>query len=435
MPPPIGHPQPAGGGHAGGGLWPDGPAHLVAGPRAAKATPTARSWPSPEASFMTDIRPRPPVLSRDPVRVQVAGSGLRAPVASRRSKKRRPWIAALGGLLLIGALAAIGVQEWDPPTLREASADYSRGAYEAARRKACAHLEARPMSRTAALIAARSLGRLGRPGEAEAYYRKAGPLGLELLHERAFTLIQAHLNDEAAEVYREILSGSPRDVLSLRRLAVTHILRSRWNDAIEVAGQLKSFPEGEVIGHTLAGVVYHDTDRPEEAVVELERVVALDPDLARMPLEPKEQFWVYLTQDLVKIGRLEQARPYLARALAERELPFYHDLLGRSSWLQGEIDDAERSWWRSIQINPGRPGPWLALGNLELQRGHPELAIERLSRAASLAPTSREPAYGLSQAYLRLGRREEADRYRAIADRSRTEKSKTGLDVPRGPTR
>jgi len=327
----------------------------------------------------------------------------------------------VAGLLASGAIAWLGHREWDPSALREAAAAYRRGDFQAAQSKATAHLASRPLSRAAALIAAQSLGQLKRAGEAEPYYRRAGRLTLEVLHGRALALIEARLHDRAIAVYEEIHARSPDDVAALRRLAVAQILLSRWNQALEVAGRLKRLPRGEVIGYTLAGLVYHDTDRPEAAVVEFQRVFALDPQLLQMPLQPRQQFWVYLTKDLVGLGRGAVARPYLALAIAEREDPLYHDLLGDSYWQEGEIEDAERSWLRSIEVDPRRAQPWLSLGQLDLQRNRPERAIERLTKAAGLAPSAREPYYGLGQAYARLGLGEDAARCRAIADRLRPE--------------
>jgi len=376
---------------------------------------------------MPEIRSRPdpiapskavgadPDTDREPEAIRPAVARTRKP---RRSTR---FFAAAAALFMIGAIGWIGLREWDPPMLRDAAAAYRRGDLELAHRQASAHLASRPMSRSAALIAAQSLGLLGRAGEAEPYYRRAGTLGIETLHARALALVQARLHDQAAEVYGEILARAPGDILALRRLAVAHILRSRWAEALEVAGRLKAIPQGEVIGYTLAGVIYHDTDRPESAVVELERVVALDPDLLRMPLEPKEQFWAHLTQDLVQIGRGEEARPFLTRAISQHRNPYFLDLLGETYWQGGESEEAERCWLHSIEIDPRRARPWLALGNLDMQRNRPRQAIERLSRAASLAPTAREPAYALSQSYRRLGQADEAERYRAIADGLRPE--------------
>ena len=374
-----------------------------------------------ETSPMPDPIARPSTPGTHPKHARESGPS--RPIVARPRRSRRPIraLAVVAGLLTIGGLAWLGYREWDPPTLREASAAYRRGDLEAAYRKAAGHLASRPMSRAAALIAARSLGQLKRAGEAEPYYRRAGQLSLDVLHDRAFALSQARLHDRAIEVYEEILERSPADIPALRRLAVDQILLSRWNRALDVAGRLQRLPKGAVIGHTLAGVIYHDTARPDAAAVEFERVVALDPDLRQMPLQPREQFWVYLTKDLVGLGRGADARPYLARAISEREFPLYHDLLGESYWQEGQFEDAEQSWLKSIEVNPRRPQPWLSLGQLELQRNRPERAVERLTRAAELAPSAREPYYGLGQAYSRLGRGEDAARCRAIADRLRPE--------------
>ncbi len=343
---------------------------------------------------------------------------------SRRDRPgRRPGGRIIAGVALIAIvpIAWFGWREWDPPVLVEAAAALRRGDLESARRKAAAHLASRPFSRAGALIAARSLAGLGRVEEAESHYRRAGRLDDDVLHQRALALVRARLNKPAIEVYEEILARSPGDVVALRRMAVSQILLSRWDDALATAGQLARTPGGAVIGHTLAGVVYHDTDRPDASVPEFERVLALDPDLLQMPLDPKAQFWVYLSQDLLRLGRGADARPYLARALDRGEDAYLLDMLGTSYWQEGEIEDAERRWLRSIELNPRRPHPWLMLGNLELQRNRLEPAVERLGRAAALAPTAREPFYGLSLACGRLGRRDEADRYRAIAERLRAE--------------
>ncbi|WP_435006095.1 tetratricopeptide repeat protein [Tundrisphaera lichenicola] len=311
----------------------------------------------------------------------------------------------------------LGWREWDPPKLREASSDYRRGDYQAAFRKSSDYEKRRPWSQAAASLAGRSLARLGRIEEAEAYFEKAGLSEVEILHERAQRLVDSRLNEEAIEIYRRILIRSVDDVLALRKMAEAQIMLSRWNGALETTGRLQEIFGGELIGHTLAGVVYHNTDRPEEAIHEFQRVLTIDPSLAGMPLEPKSQLWIYLCQDLLSVGRASEARGYLTRAMADGESPYLFDLLG-SAYLQvGELEDAEHAWLLSIQRDANRARPWLLLGNLELLRNHPERAIERLNRAVALAPTAREPAYGLSQAYERLGRREEAGRYRAIANR------------------
>ena len=139
----------------------------------------------------------------------------------------------------------------------------------------------------AALLAAQCLSRLGRPDQAEPYYQQAGPLDLEDRHIRAYALVVSGRPEPAIRAYREILASRPVDVLALSRLGGVLISQGRWSDALEPASRLIKTPEGAVVGHTLAGVVYYNMRDPELALYEFDRVLELDPDLERMPLKPR----------------------------------------------------------------------------------------------------------------------------------------------------
>ncbi len=102
-------------------------------------------------------------------------------------------------------------------------------------------------------------------------------------------------------------------------------------------------PEGAVIGHTLAGVVHHNTRDSELAVFAFSRVIELDPDLKRMPLKPRSMFWTEFGHNLIEVGRGNEARRYLHRGLAEGDDAKVADLLGQSYYLE-ELDDAEHCW-------------------------------------------------------------------------------------------
>ena len=118
---------------------------------------------------------------------------------------------------------------------------------------------------------------MGRPDEAEEFYRKATPLDLEDLHIRAYALVLANRREPAIRAYRDILDRRPDDVLALSRMAAVLISESRWAEVLDVGRRLIQIPDGAVIGHTLTGVVHHNTRDPELAVFAFDRVVALDP--------------------------------------------------------------------------------------------------------------------------------------------------------------
>ncbi len=272
------------------------------------------------------------------------------------------------------------------------------------------HLARRPFSRQAALLVARCLSRLGQPDQAEAYYHKAGHLDVEDLHIRAYALVVNNRREPAIQAYRAILERRADDVLALSRMAAVLISESRWADALETADRLIKIPAGVVIGHTLAGVVHHNTRDSELAVFAFDRVIELDPELKQMPLKPRSMFWAEYGHNLLVVGRWQEARRYLSRALDEQDDAKIADLLGQSYYLEGDLDEAEHAWRLALQWDPQRYGTWWRIGKLELQRGRVAAAIEPLGRAAAIEPRAVGPLYSLALAYRRLGRREESDR-------------------------
>ena len=125
--------------------------------------------------------------------------------------------------------------------------------------------------------------------------------------------------------------------------------------------------------------------------------------IRQMPL-PRKMFLIYLAQDLIAVGRSADARPHLSAGAGGGPDAYVMDLLGQAHRMQGDFDDAERCWLRSIEWDDRRSWPWLLLGKLELQRNRPEEAIARARAGRRAAPTSYEPAYSLSLAYRRVGK-------------------------------
>jgi tetratricopeptide (TPR) repeat protein len=318
-------------------------------------------------------------------------------------------VAIAAGLIAASSLVAVVWVEFYPTALADADLAYRRNDLKKTLLIAKEHLARRPFSRYAALLAARCLSRLGQPDEAETYYQRAGKLDIEDQHIRAYAMVLSNRREPAIRAYREILAGRPDDVLALSRMAAVLISERRWDDTLKAANRLIKIPAGAVIGHTLAGVVYHNTSDAELAVFEFDRVLALDPELKRMPLKPRSMFWLEYGRNLLSVGRWGDARRHLQRALGEGDDAKVADLLGESYYLEGVFDDAERYWRLSVLWDPDRFGTWLRIGSLELQRGRPAEAIGPLRRATALQPKAIGPLYNLSLALRRLGQTAESD--------------------------
>jgi tetratricopeptide (TPR) repeat protein len=328
----------------------------------------------------------------------------------RGGRRWRRRLAIVAGLVAAVLLVAFAWSEFNPKALAEADASYRRNDLEMTLRIARGHLARRPFSRHAALMAARCLSRLGRTDQAEPYYQQAGSLALEDQHIRAYALVVNNRREPAIMAYRGILASRPDDVLALSRMAAVLISESRWGDALEAANRLIKIPAGAVLGHTLAGVVHHNTSDSELAVFEFDRVLELDPELKRMPLKPRSMFWLEYGQNLLSVGRWGDARRHLDRALGEGDDDKVADLLGQSYYLEGAFDEAERCWRLAILWNPDRFGTWWRIGKLELEQGRPVEAIEPLRRAIALQPKASGPLYSLSLVYRRLGQMDASDR-------------------------
>ena len=145
------------------------------------------------------------------------------------------------------------------------------------------HLERRPWSREAALLAARCLSRLDYAEQAEPYYRRAGRLSLNDLQIRAYGLVRGPHPELAIPAFHEILELSPGNLAAMRRLAAVLLAQNDTEQLLKLADRLSHSAGGEVIGSMLRGTVYHNDKNPQQAVAAFERVLQLDPELREMP--------------------------------------------------------------------------------------------------------------------------------------------------------
>jgi tetratricopeptide (TPR) repeat protein len=328
-----------------------------------------------------------------------------------------PLRKVLLGAITIGICGLIPLlwTELDPPVLREAERALGRREPEKALIIARDYLRRRPYSRKGSLLAALSLSKLDRALDAEPFYRSAGTLTIESLHERALGLVRSNCREEAIKCLDGILERDPNDLVAMRRMAGVLVSQSRWWDAEVLAGRISRHTHGRVIGRTLEGLVHLRQGNYEQSVSAFEEVLMLDPQLGRMPLQPPSIFWANLGEGLLKLGRAADAKRYLSRPLATSNDPVLAGLMSRACQQLGDLENAERWWKLTTEWDPSLPGPWLELGRLALIRNRPAEAVGLLQKAASLSPHSPDPLYSLSQAFRQMGQLREADRLLTVA--------------------
>src|SRR5262249_96959 len=143
--------------------------------------------------------------------------------------------------------------------------------------------------------------------------------------------------------------------------------QKRWPAVLGLAERLLVIPAEEVAGRTLSGIAHHESKHHVQAVDAGRRVLALDPELKRMPLPPT-LFWNNLALDLMALGRPTEARGFLERALAGSEDAGLMELLGLTYSQEGSTDQAEQCWRRAERWDPDNADVCLDLGRLALSR-------------------------------------------------------------------
>jgi tetratricopeptide (TPR) repeat protein len=180
------------------------------------------------------------------------------PVAGRSTLVRRSWIFVA---CLVVVLALLSMTAWNltcSDSLAQARLSYTRGELATGLQQALDHLDRRPWSRDAALLAALCLSRLDYADAAEPYYHRAGHLELSDLQTRAFGLVRGNHRQRAIEAYEEILARWPDNVTALRRLAAVQLSENNTPQLESLADRLIRIPSSAAIGYTLRGVVAHN---------------------------------------------------------------------------------------------------------------------------------------------------------------------------------
>lgn len=349
------------------------------------------------------------MMEREPVRI----------IRSRGWRAKVTFALAVTGLLFLTA--------WNltaSVALEKARQAYARGDMAGCLQLALDHLSRQPWSGEAALCAALSLSRLDYADQAEPYYRRAGRMGQSDLQIRAYGLARGPHPERAIPAYHEILSRWPENVTALRRLAAVELSQNHTEALLDLAERLDRIPNGAVIGTTLRGVVYHNDKNPQQAALAFERVLELDPQLAEMPLS-RRLFWSHFAEDLVGSGRIDDARRYLTKALADGPDALLMNRLGRAYFLQGALDMAEHHFQQAKERDPADYAAYLNLGELALQRHRPDEALKYLNSARSLAPQHYSVLYSLSSLYRQLGQSAEAEGIEETLKQLRGKSAKT----------
>jgi tetratricopeptide (TPR) repeat protein len=122
-------------------------------------------------------------------------------------------------------------------------------------------------------------------------------------------------------------------------------------------------------------------------------------------LEPDEPLWPYYgARALMQLGRAEEARELLARALElDEHFAPAHLIHARMLFEDGELGAARAAFERAHELEPAQAQPLVGLSTIALDEGDPLRARDLAERALAAHPDHRHARFALGAALVALG--------------------------------
>ena len=205
------------------------------------------------------------------------------------------------------------------------------------------------------------------------------PGGSEATLQRAIGLHQAGRLDEAAALYRQILTRDPSQFDALYCLGMVAAQRGQFVEAERLIGQaLQVNPQHASACSDYAGVL-NALGRPADALVSLDRAIALDP---RMPASHGNR-----GNTLQMLGRFDDAIASYEQALALNPRdPVTLINRGRTQLSLNRHSDALASFDAALGIASGFQPAWTFRGNALGMMQRNDEALASYDRALALDP-------------------------------------------------
>jgi tetratricopeptide (TPR) repeat protein len=385
----------------------------------------------------------------------------------------RDWTHACGGglLALVTAVAAASPPaEQSPPgsrqTLERATRLHQAGDFAGAVREYEAFLKRHPDVADVRSNLGAAYVSLGLLDKAISQYRRALQLGnatdpTTVRFNLGLAYYKAARLEEAAEALSRVLAAKPGHKNAALLLANCHLSAGDNRKAIDLLSPLEAehggdrafayllgtalIREGELQrGQRLIDVVLRDGDSAEAhfmlgtaqlqrgdspaAAEEFRRARDLNPQLPSVN--------TFLGKSLSQMQRSDEAAECFRRELALN--PNDHEanlLLGMHLHkAEQKYDEALAHYERALRVRPGDANARFQIGLVYLQTGRTEEALAMIVGVVNDVPDFLEGHATLARLYYRVGRREEAERHRAIVDALRAERDAKDQAVARPPS-
>jgi tetratricopeptide (TPR) repeat protein/2-polyprenyl-3-methyl-5-hydroxy-6-metoxy-1,4-benzoquinol methylase len=226
-------------------------------------------------------------------------------------------------------------------------------------------------------------------------------LDSRVLLTEAVRLHQAGQLDQAAAIYRKVLSFQPNSADALHLLGMIALQQGQAQAAAELIGKAIALNDRHAPYHAHLALARQTLGDMEGAVAGYRRALALNPN------DPDA--YNNMGNALAALNRTENAVAAFRQALAlQPGNAVAHNNLGSVQRSMGLRDEAEASFRKAAALQPGFAGALVNLGNLHRERDDLLGAESLYRRALSLAPRDTAAYCGLGLTLWQLGRHDEA---------------------------
>ncbi len=209
---------------------------------------------------------------------------------------------------------------------------------------------------------------------------------------------------EAEQVLRAVLEGNPRHTGALCDLGIALLQQRRTADAaVPFEAALSAAPDHWPALEAL-GKIYCDTNRPEEALRNLDRLLAIKPSTANTPLHHS-----WRGQALMQLGRHDEAAAALELAISLRpDLASAWQNLGIVQGLLGQPAKALHCFERLSALQPQNAAVFHFRGMALVELRQYEAAVACFREALRRDPKSIQSLLAMGEPLSTLGRDAEA---------------------------
>jgi len=307
------------------------------------------------------------------------------------------------------------------------------------------------------------------------YSGQSQPAGTEFAEARR--LLQQGKYDEAIGALHQLETTHPGIKGLPHELATAYYKKGDYASAIAFLKKALEENPADSEAEQLLGLSYYLSQRPAEAIPELEKVqtwyASANVDAAYILgicyIQTKDYpnarkafakmfdvsadsaaSYLFTARMLLRQDFGPVAEEYAHKAVAlDPKLPLAHQLLGEVYLYHSQIEEAIAEFRKELEINPGHAaayykladgysrqqkydeaerllqrsiwldststGPYILLGKVLQKKGETELAVRALQRALAMDPNNPIPHHLLGQAYRDLGKNEEAEQELKVA--------------------